>query len=285
MTYRKTYRIFEKEERELVYEDILNESGQIISFNDYQSPGQTEGYNKYDVNGILICERELTDGKEGSRTEYSYNSNGDIVSKKLFVAGELFEEMIFEYLDKGFVKRTIQHEEEIERFIENEDGIKFLREFFEGHELIERHDGKYDPKTRTERIRITDNDGRLLATRFQEFDESENLLKYEEKNENGNVLVLIEYKYKNNEIVFEKHDNYLNEKYYEVVYEYDSCGNLISQEIRTPSGNLLEYQKQMFDEQGRLISESGYSVGSFNAIYGTYVQGEKYTFEHEYEEK
>ncbi len=285
MTHRKTYRLFEDEEKELVYEDIQNESGQIISFKDYQSPNQSEGFSEYNANGVLTCARNFTDGEEGSRTEFSYNSIGEIISRKLFVASELFEEISYEYLDSGFIKRTIQHGEEKERFIENNDGNTFLREFFEGTELFERHEGVYDPVTRNELIRITDNEGKLLANRLQEFDESKNLLRYEEKNEKGNLLILVEYKYENNKVIFEKYHNYSNEQHYEVVYQYDSFGNMTSQETRSPSGNLLEYQKQVFDEHGRIINESGYSVGNFNAIYGTYVHGQKYTFEHEYEEK
>ncbi|PTB95727.1 hypothetical protein C9994_10420 [Marivirga lumbricoides] len=285
MEHRKIYRIFEEEEKELVYEDILNESGQILSFKDYQSPNQAEGFSEYDANGVLIFERDIIDGEEGSRTEYSYNSNGDIIRRDLFVAGELFEEVSYEYLNNGIIKRTLQHGQEIERFIENKNGDTFLREFFEGTELIERHEGKYDPNTRIELINITDNEGNIIATRLQEFDDSDNLLKYEEKNEKGNLIVLSEYSYENSKVVFEKHNDYSLDQHYEVFYKYDSSGNLTSQEIRTPSGKLLEYQKQIFDEYGRVISESGYSVGSFNAIYGTYVHGEKYTFEHEYEEK
>lgn len=38
MTNRKTYRIFEEYERELVFEDVLNEHGQIVAYKDHQSP-------------------------------------------------------------------------------------------------------------------------------------------------------------------------------------------------------------------------------------------------------
>ena len=50
----------------------------------------------------------------------------------------------------------------------------------------------------------------------------------------------------------------------------------------TLSDKLLEYQKNEYDEHDRLIRESGYAVGSFDAIYGTYVNNEQYLFEHEY---
>ena len=142
MTHRKTYRLFDDDERELVYEDILNESGQILSFKDYQAPNQTEGINEYNLDGVLTCEKEIIDGEEGSRTEYTYDSDGNITCRRLFVAGELFEELSHEYLESGFIKRRTQNNEEIERFIENKNGNKFLREFFEGPNLYDRHAGE-----------------------------------------------------------------------------------------------------------------------------------------------
>ena len=244
MTHRKTYRIFEDEEKVLVYEDVLNESGQILSFQDHQSPDQAEGVNEYDAHGRLTCERDLVDGAEGSRTEYVYNESGNITSRKLLIAGELYEELSYEFLDNGFIQRRLQNGEEIERSIESKNGEKFLKEFFEGAELIERHKGEYDANKRISYIKVVDNAGNVLANRIQEFDVSENLLKYEEKSVKGNLLVLSEYKYKNNEVIHEIHNDYANDQHYEIFYEYDAAGNMISQEIKTPSGKLLEYQKK-----------------------------------------
>jgi hypothetical protein len=77
MTNRKTYRIFEEDERELVYEDVLDDHGQIVAYKDYQSPTQVEGISEYDKNGNLVLEKEIVEGIEGSRTEYKRNAKGD----------------------------------------------------------------------------------------------------------------------------------------------------------------------------------------------------------------
>lgn len=285
MLHRKTYRVFDGEERELVYEDILNERGEILSYKDYQSPNEAEGFNEYNQDNLLVNEREVIDGVEASRTEYQYNSNGNIVRKRLYVANELFEEVAYEYPEHGMVKRTFQHGDEIERMIESRDGEKFIIEFSNGSELLERHIGAYDAQALTERVEIIDKSGQFLAVRHQQFDESDNLLKFEERNGKGNLMVLAEYKYENGNVVYERHENYSNDRHYQIFYEYDSNDNLLSTEIRSLNGKLLEYQKLIYDDQNRIINESGYSVGSFNAVYGTYVNGEKYMFEHEYEEK
>lgn len=284
-THRKTYRFYEEGERELVYEDLLNEQGQIVSYKDYQAHGQAEGFSAYDQEGRLICEKEVVDGVIGSMTEFSYDKKGNLLSRKLFVADELFEEILYENHDHGHSKRVYQFGEEIERYTETIEGDLIVKEFFEGSELIERHKNHYDPEIRTSKIEITDCGNKLLAVRVQQFDEGENLLRYEEKGERGNLLALSEYEYQNGHLIFENNEDYMKDQYYQVSYDYDNYGNLTSKEIRTPSGKLMEYQKCQYDEQHRLILESGYSVGSFNAIYGTHVVGENYVFEHEYFEK
>ncbi len=285
MIHRKTYRVFKDEDRKLVYEDILNDRGEIVSFKDYQSPNEAEGFNEYSTDNLLVKEREVIDGVESSRTEYQYNSNGDIINRKLYVASELFEEVRYEYLEQGLIKRTYQHGEEIERMVEKVDQEKFTIEFSNGSELSETHVGAYDAQTLVERVKITDNKGQILAIKHQQFDEFDNLLKYEERNGNGNLMVLAEYKYENGNVVYERHENYFNDRHYQVFYEYDVNDNLVGTEIKSPSGKLLEYQKQIYDDQNRIINESGFSVGSFNAVYGTYINGENYVFEHVYEEK
>jgi hypothetical protein len=284
MTNRKTYRVFEEDERELVYEDVLNDHGQIVVYKDYQSPTQAEGLSEYDKDGHLVLEKEIVEGIEGYRTEYKRNSKGDVINSKLFIADELYEEIEHEFLDHGSIRRTYQNGEETERIAENKDGEKYVKEFFMGSELVERHNGIYNPNTFIEKVEVTDKENKLIATREQQFDQSDNLLKFEQKNNKGNLLVSSEYQYQNGEVVFEKHEDYTTDQYIQVSYEYDVHGNRVSQEIRTPSGKLLEYQKQIYDDKNRMINESGYSVGSFNAIYGTYVIGEKYIFEHEYSE-
>lgn len=283
MMHRKTYRLFEDEERALVYEDVVNDKNQILSFKDYQSPDQTEGFNEYNESGALICAREMISGEEASRTEYTYNVKGEVLSEKLFVAGELFEEHAYEYQDNGVVKRKVQYGEEVDRYVENKSGDQFVKEFFEGSELVERHKGTYDSNTRTALTEVTGHEGQLVATLYELYDESDNLVKYEHKSEKGNALVLSAYRFENNEIVFEEHNDYINDQHYQIQYEYDENRRVIGKETRTSSGKLLEYQKLVYDDQGRLISENGYSSGSFDTIYGNYVNGENYSFEHEYD--
>ncbi|HAA15770.1 MAG TPA: hypothetical protein DCE41_30300 [Cytophagales bacterium] len=282
--HRKTFRVFDEGERELVYEDVMDETGNMLSYKDYQASYQAEGNYEYDTKGLLICDREYTGGAESSRTEYIYNENGDNVSTKLFVAGELFEETVYEYLEQGMVYRIVQQGEEIQRHVESDGGNQFVKDFFEEGELIQRQTGTYDPVSRTQQIKILNEENQVVSIQTHQYDSEGNLLKFEQTNNKGKLMSVAEYEYENNRMLVEKHDNYLTNQHYEMTCEYDTQGNLVSTEYRTPAGKLMEYQKAIFDGQNRLVSESGYSVGSFDAIYGAYVQGQNYHFEHEYEE-
>ncbi len=165
MTIRKTYQLFEDEDRILVYEDILNSNGQIVSYRDLQSPNSMEGISDYDQNGRLIVEKEMIDGEEGSRTEYHYDEEGNVIKRSLFVADELFEEIVIEYLSSGMVRKVYHYGEEVERMAETANGDKFVREFFEASVLVERHTGMFDQNTSKESVEITDEKNQLVAIR------------------------------------------------------------------------------------------------------------------------
>lgn len=285
MTNKKTYQLFNEGIRELVFEAVLNKNGQVVTYKDHKSSNQTEGLNEYNSSGLLMKEIEINDGEEGSRIEYIYNAKGDLINRKIFVVGELFEEFFIEYLEKGIIERTIQYDEEVKRFVENKEGHNFTREYFEDSELIEKHNGCYNPKTQTSKIEVVDKKGKLLAHKYEEFDKTGHLIKFEEKSKKGNLLILSEYEYENGKVILEKTNNHSTGQHYVMHYEYDANNNLVSQERSTPSEKLLEYQKWVFDNQNRPIGENGHSAGNFNAVYGNHTEGKKYTFEHVYEEK
>lgn len=282
MIHRKTYQVLE-ESRELVYEDILNEKGQVLSYKDHQSPDQVEGFNDYNAAGLLVCEREVMDGFESSITEYQYDDKGNIVNRKLYVAEELFEEVIQEYTESGLISRTLQHGEETERTVETRNGEIYTKEYYQYDELVESHQGTYAPDGLSETVAIKDLEQEVIATRSRVYDGHKQVIRYEEKDGEGNTTVLSEYRYENHRVVFERQNNYEHDQHYEASYEYDAKGNQIASEVRSLSGKLMEFQKQVYDDQNRVISESGYTLSGFNTVYGSHLRGDKYTFEHEYE--
>lgn len=283
MILRKTYRLFEEDERELVYEEVQNEKGQVISFKDYKAPSPYEAFKDYNQDGLLIKESEVVDGVEVSRTEYKYNQEGKILNLKQFVSDELYEETIHEYLSTEMIRISFQFGEEVERMLELKNGNAFIREFFNEGELTHKNHCIYNPETRIEKTEITDHNNELYATVVEQFNSSDHLLKSEKRSAKDQLLSLSILEYENDQLTFEKIDDYEYNEYYEVSHTYDDFNNKVSMEKRTPTGNLLEYHKRTFNNQNQLIHENGYSVGSFSAIYGTYTHGQKYTFKHEYE--
>lgn len=157
-----------------------------------------------------------------------------------------------------------------------------MKEFFENRELYERHYSEFNADNSIETIKIFDSNNNLVASRYQYYDNKNRPTKFLEKNENENILIRLNYEYSSELLISETHENYIQNDQYKIEYSYDDNGNLISQETKTLPGKLLEFQKLSYNDDNRLIFETGYSVGSFDAIYGVYVNGDKYSFEHEY---
>ncbi len=285
MLIKKTYQIFKEEEKKLVYKEYIDDKGNKVSYNDHQGEDLHQVNFEYDTDGRLIEERELDNGVETSRTEYLYNSNGDIINTKIFVADELFEELQQEFFETGFLRRTIRHGEEVERMAEHEEGEKSVREFFNDSELIERHIGRLDPESMIEIVEIFDKDDQLRFIDEYHYDSNKKILKHESRDLDGNLMVLSERTYQNDRLIFEKHEDYINGTFYETIYEYDENGNLLSLDSRTPSGEILDYLKQEFDSQNRLKREAGISNQLSNSIYGRYSLGNNFIYEHEYHQE
>lgn len=283
MVRRKTYRTINDGSRILVYEDILNDQLQIISFRDYQSSDQAEGYYEYDENGLLILEKELANGEEMTRTEYFYNEDKMVVNRKLFIADELFEEIIHDYMPDGEMRKVIQNEEEVKRVVEKKVDNKSTVEFFENNELIEIHKSYYDPKTKIEITEYYDHNNQLFSISKETYNDAEDMVSSEERDSQGKILVQRAYEYDNDKVTFEKHQDYYNDKFYQVNYTYDNSENLIRREIKNLSGKMLDFYESAYDSKDRMIREKGFSSGNLNSIYGAHIYDEDFLFEHEYE--
>ena len=285
MILRKTYRLFEEKERELVYEEVQNEKGQITSYTDFQGDEPSRGIKEYNDQNKLIKEAEFIGGIEVSRIEYSYNSEGKTVSLKQFVSGELIAENLYEYSGQKTIQRSFQNGIEQTKIIESQEDDRYTKEYFDGDELWELLVKTYNPVTRSAAIEIRGGDNRLIETGNQKFDDKKNLVKSEQRNRNGKLLELSEFKYRKGKVILEKYENHDEDEYHDMHYDYDVNLNMISEEKRTPSGKLLGYQKKSYDNQNRLIWENGFYYGSSNTVYRAHTYGENYTFEHEYHDQ
>ncbi|NMM47449.1 hypothetical protein [Marinigracilibium pacificum] len=283
MLHRRTYQVIPEEDNKLVYEEIQNKNGQILSYKDHQAPFKYEEFYEYNEAGLLSKSYDLEEDLENSRTEIYYDEHQRIINQKIFVAGELFEEIIKNYSGNKSIETHLQYGEEVRKIEEISEEDSYSKLIFENGELVEKHSGKFSNNKQTETTTITDSEGNLLFTKTIQYDIDGNQISLEERNQNENLMLFIESDYDNGKLKVEKYDDYVNYEHGVITREYDKIGNLLKEELKSSSGKLLEFHNKAYDQNNRLISESGYSVGSFNAVYGNYVNGQNYHFIHEYE--
>ena len=282
MLHRKIYRSSDTQERTLIYEDNANADGKIISYIDHKSIDKVGGICEYNNDGLLLTEIETTDGKECIRTEFSYDDEGNFINKKLMIAGEVFEEESRVYSDKEITSTTTQYGEVILKSKESTDNTSSIKEFYNNHKLTEKHTSHFDNTTLIKTTTIRDSKNNVRAIRTEQFDAKKNLLNYEEKNENGNIVTLSEYIYNHNLLILEKHQNHNSNDYSETSYEYDARHNLTYKENRKRPNDIEESLKFEYNDQNRVIKEIKYTSGNFNAMAGRNDPGKTQVFEYEY---
>ncbi len=272
MTKRLTYRIHEEEEsRELTYEEVRDEAGNLISYINHDSPETSEGYYEYDEHGNMISEREVVDGVEASKLVFEYDEKGNLIHTKQYVADEIFEEVIHEYVDNGVIMRKIRFGDEIERRVETKEGNKSIREVFEDEALLQRQKATFDPETLTYQVEVEDPNGNPTSTIVRKEDENGNLLHEEIKNLKGQVLSSQEYKYDQGLVTYEKQENFMKGYHFEVITEYNKNQQLTSTETRSLAGHLIEFEKTEYNDQGRAVAARG-----LNRMGETYVLAYEY---------
>ena len=276
MSKKRTFRLFEDGEqtsKELLYEEVRNEQGQLRSYVNYESPETIEGHYEYNDKGQVVLEKEIIDGAEASKVAYEYDDKGNLIHTKQYVADEIFEEVIHEYREGGVTMRKVRFGEEIERQVEVKEGHQSTKEVYEEEALTERQQAEYNPETRTYHIQVEDAEGHHLTNRIRTEDEAGNLLLKEERNLKGQVLTSSQRTYENGKVTYEKHEDYLQGFHYEIHNEYDEAGRQVSTETRSLSGHIIEFEKLEYDDQGRVTATRGASR-----------MGENFVLVHEYED-
>lgn len=274
MTIRKTYRIYDEEEgRELIHEETRDEAGNLLSNKNYDSPDTTESYYEYDEKGNMIQEKEVVDGVEASKMVFEYDEKGNLIHTKQYVADEIFEEIIHEYDNNGVTMRKLRFGDEIERKTEVKDGHNSVREIYQEEELIQRQKAIFNPDTNTYQISVEDPHGNPTSTIVRVENEAGEILKEEIKNLKGQLLSNREYQYDRDLMTYEKQENFMQGYHFEVINEYNENKQLTSTETRSLAGQLVEFKKTQYDDQGKAIGATGRSR-----------MGELYVLEYEYEE-
>lgn len=283
MLRKKSYRI-EFEEEFLHSEELVDDNNRVIYFKFYEHSSEKEVLTEYDADGKLKKETNRENGVELDRSEYEYDIQGRIVSQKLIISDELFEEVKSIYTQTGFERLTIQDGEETEKLVKIEEGKNFENLFYFENELTERQEYKFNHSENSSILEAFDSEGALLGRTESWYDVDGELIKEKEFSELGGLMKEVTYVTKDGMLVEEVEKDFTYGDQVQVfTHEYDAKKNLIRSECRTPEGNLLEFHLRGYNSENRIIEEKGFSTGSFNAIYGTQVNGKDFHFIHRYE--
>ncbi|WP_271766908.1 hypothetical protein [Aquimarina algiphila] len=278
-----TYKVIE-DEQTLVYEELYNSKNEVIYYKDYQANPHAEKKITFNDLGLLVEEIDLSDGNELNRLELIYDKNGRNTERNFFFGTDLYEKVITEYSESGHVKTTYQDGEEVNRLVTETKGKNYVSKFYQNEKLIESQFSEYDTVNKCNEIKIYDGDNNLIAIRKETYNHADEVVNIEDVNENGNLLSEHTYEIEKGLTLKEVHRDFrAGESEYNISREYDFNKNLIKMEVRAANNHLIEFYLSTYDDKNRLAEEKGVSNGSFNAIYGSYTNGEEYHFIHKYE--
>jgi hypothetical protein len=281
---RKSYSI-EEDKRTLILEETYDENGNVIQSIDYDETPEIVRNFEYNEAGFIVSQYEIQGGVENSSQHFEYDEDDEVIDEKLFIGGGLYEHTVITKNESGYVRRMIQDNEEAERLVMKTDGKNWTNEFYNFDELAQVHEYIYNEEERTGITKIKFLDDDSFITNTQKYDENDDVIQEEEYNEKDVLLKSIQVELENGLIVKEAvRDFNDSEGYYEQLYEYDNNKNIINFEVRSSTGALLSFHKCKFDNQNRLIEESGFANGFFSGITGMHKNHDRFHVVHEYSE-
>ncbi len=279
---RQTFTISQESEI-LIYEETYNENNKLVHYIDHQARPVSEKKYEYDDNNQIVNEIEISDGIELQNLEMKYNDKGEMIEQNLYFSGSLYESVKIEKTDVGSTSTTYQEDDEVFRIESTTEEKKQTTKYYENGALSNVQELSFsDDKLSSEKM-IYDADENLLVRRIENYNNSGETTAFKEFNSENKLVNKQEFTRSDNKLLKEvKSDFVRGEIENEVTYEYDEKGNLIKSETRTNSGQLVDFHIYAYDEENRMIEENGVSNGQFNAIYGTYINGNNYHFIHKY---
>lgn len=280
---RKSYSIVE-DSRTLIHEETYDENGNIVHSIDCRKTPSVEQNFEYNSDGNLIRQSEIQGGIENSSQIFEYDDEGDIIDEKLFISGSLYEHTSLIKTDSGFIRTMTQDNEEVERLEQNTYGDNWNNRFYRFDELLESQEYTFDTKNNSGETIIKGFEHDFNVVIKEKYNNKEEIILKEEFHENGTILTTTEIEIENGLTLKESVKDFSNEEvFYDRLFEYDQNDNLISYEVRSSTGALNSFHKRKFDNQNRIIEESGFTNGYFSGITGVHQNHDRFHLIHEYE--
>ncbi len=276
---KKVYSLLD-EEQKLIYEETKDEKGNLLYYIDYQADPIAEKYFEYDEAGNMTSERDVEGGIETSRTETEYK-DGKVVSIKLYISQELYEETKVEYNEEGQINTSYIYGDEVRKVI--------YKTTTNGSEELSYVGGELEYKLVTvdgiqsKKEMEYNEDEELITTLEYTFNQLGYITKVQLYDQNRKLLNETISTFENNEVVKSEHTDYMDDRnnYIEKL-AYDYRKNLIKSELIYTNLNRIEFTSKKFDAQNRLIEETGL-IRLHEHVYTTYFEGVGFHLFHEYE--
>lgn len=282
MTLMRTFSM-EDEEKTLLSEELFNANDQSVKLRRIEGQSVIETRREYHQNGNIILEISLQDNEEHERVENRYDEADRVISEHFYISGELYQEIYHRYSSNGFERMTMEEGIETEKLVKLVDGKNYVNEFYQDQELAERHVYQYNSSEHFGELIIRDEEGEQYFRVESWYDKNDQLIAEKEYNAEDILMVETTNEYDGKLLRTQAIKDFTNGADIKInSFEYDEAQRITKTESRDEEGNLHEFHLRQYNSEGRLVEERGFATGSFNAIYGTQVDGKNFHLVHEY---
>jgi hypothetical protein len=244
-------------EKKLIYMEEDDSHGNIIYSIDHQAKTPFERKSKYSELHILE-EIEMENGEETSKTCYVYDDQKRIISQKRYLYNEMIEEVRTEYNGNKTITTRTDGILVIERSIsiENADGTR-KTEFYEFGELFEIQIESFDATNRIYKTEVLNGENELVSTLVEKVDEKDRMLSYHKCDREGNPVDEQIYVIERDLLIRTTYKDHYENKGEIHHYTYDEFENETDVVVENLPGSKIAFQKNIFDETGKLIESKG----------------------------
>lgn len=263
---RKTYAI-DDEDKILICEETYDTNNNLIHQKDYKNIPSSERKFEYNEVNQLMLEFEIIDGKIFSRIEYMYNKEGEVCDRKTFFNDLIFEHIIQEKSENGFIKTTIQDGVEVERLEKNISNRNWKNHFWINNQIVEIREYTYDEVSRIGTALYQDFENDVRSKIIEHFNHKGELIMIKEFKDEDQLVSETLFLYDKDLLITESTKDYTTGDVFEYRYEYDLKKNRVKTECYNSKNKLITFHRISYDHKNRIISECGNSSEFFNFIY------------------
>lgn len=264
---------------------VYDSHGNILLQETFFSNGKVNEISayEYDANGRLVNEKcRYGDADHSEQKTYFRNEDGLITKELKYFAEGSFDTITYHYNDQQqlTLKKTINDEQEPEEetIYEYKNGLLTRSATIDGdNELLLEETFEWDDEGRQISTKtfnaLTGEDYTMLIT----YDQAGRKQSETRLDEEGNEILRLDYAYDEVGNPLSVHTEELN-KQAVMLFTNDDAGNVILQEEKDDTGQLLVSVKREFDTKNRLLSTEVFIDGQGRSLSTHYVSRYEYEY-------